>query len=74
MKISIEEKDETQKYRPAPIDQILQMVKVYKDRVVIYVPNLCGGESRITIFRSDYPNGNIENIARLRGKGNVPDK
>jgi hypothetical protein len=66
MKISIEEKDETQEYRPAPIEQILGMVKVSKDRVVIYVPNLCGGETRITIFKSEIPEGNKDNVMRLK--------
>ncbi len=66
MKISIEEKDETQSYRPAPIDQILQMVKAFKDRIEIYVPNICGGETRVTIYRSTCPNGNEENVKRLK--------
>ena len=66
LKVLIEEKDETQKYRIAPIEQILQMVKVHKDKVVIRVPNLCGGETRITIFNSSYPDGNKENIKRLK--------
>ena len=48
MKILIEEKDETQ--RP-PIDQLFDMVKLFDDKVVIYVPNMCGGETRITIFK-----------------------
>jgi hypothetical protein len=66
MKIAIEERDETQEYRPAPIEQILQMVKVYEDRTVIFVPNLCGGETRITIFNSTIPNGNEANIIRCK--------
>lgn len=51
MKILIEEKDESQEYRPVPIDSFIQMVKIEKDRVLIYVPNLCGGEIRITILK-----------------------
>lgn len=66
MKILIEEKDETQTYRPAPIDQLFDMVKLYKDKIVIYVPNMCGGETRITVFRSEIPNGNTDNIDRLK--------
>jgi len=66
MKILIEEKDETQTYRPAPIDQLFDMVKLFDDKVVIYVPNMCGGETRITIFRSEIPNGNTDNIDRLK--------
>lgn len=51
MKILIEEKDETQTYRVVPIDSILDGVKRFKDRIEIYVPNVCGGETRITIFK-----------------------
>lgn len=51
MKIQVEDKDGTQRYRPIPIEKFLQTVKVFKDRIEIYVPNLCGGESRITIFK-----------------------
>jgi hypothetical protein len=65
MKIAIEEKDESQTYRPAPIQQILEMTKVFPDRVVLYVPNLCGGETRITIYKSSIPDGNQENMTRL---------
>lgn len=66
MKIAIEEKDETQSYRPVPIDQFIEMIKCKKDRIIIYVPNLCGGETKITIFCSEYPDGNEENIRRLK--------
>ncbi len=66
MKLSIEEKDETQEYRPVPIQQLLEMVKLEKGKVIIYVPNLCGGETKITIFESEYPMGNTENLKRLR--------
>ncbi|MFA5307094.1 MAG: hypothetical protein WC365_06615 [Candidatus Babeliales bacterium] len=65
MKIAIEEKDESQTYRPAPIQQILEMTFVYPDRVVLFVPNLCGGETRITIYKSSNPDGNQENMMRL---------
>lgn len=66
MKILIEEKDETQTYRVVPIDQYLEMVKLYKDKIEIFVPNLCGGESRITVYRSETPNGNEENLKLLK--------
>lgn len=66
MKISIEEKDESNAYRPVPIDQFLEMCKTYKDKVEIYVPNLCGGETRITVYRSTCSNGNEENLERLK--------
>jgi hypothetical protein len=65
MKIAIEEKDESQTYRPAPIQQILEMTYVYPDRIVLFVPNLCGGETRITIYKSTVPDGNEKNMARL---------
>ena len=65
-RISINEKDESETYRPVPIDQFLEMCKTYKDRIEIYVPNLCGGETRITIYRSTCPNGNEENLERLK--------
>ena len=66
MKISIEEKDETQTYRPVSVDQFVGMVKCLNDRVEIYVPNLCGGETKITIFRSTCNEGNIDNLIRKR--------
>ena len=65
MKILIEEKDETQQYRPTPIQQVLQMVKCFDDKVVVYVPNLCGGQSKITIYYSENPKGNEENMEIL---------
>lgn len=65
MKISIEEKDESQTYRPVPVDQLFEMLRNKPDRIVIYVPNLCGGETRISIFKSSIPEGNPENLARL---------
>lgn len=68
MKISIFEKDESQKYRPVPVDQFKAMVKCRRDRVIIFVPNLCGGETKIVVFRSELPNGNEENIVRLRNR------
>ena len=66
MKILIEEKDETQGYRVVPVEQFKDMTRVELDRIVIFVPNLCGGETRITIFKSSCPDGNIENLVRLR--------
>lgn len=66
MKIAIDEKDESDTYRPVPIDQWTQMAKCYKDKIEIYVPNLCGGETRITIYRSTCPNGNEKNLERLK--------
>jgi len=71
MKIAIEERDETQQYRPVPLDQFQAMVKSHEDRICVYVPNLCGGETRITIFRSSCPNGNPENLERLK---DIPSK
>jgi hypothetical protein len=53
MKILIEEKDESQEYRPIPIEQFIEGTKIEKDRIIIYVPNVCGGETRITIYKSD---------------------
>jgi len=66
MKILIEEKDETQTYRIVPIDQLLEMVKLFNDRIEIFVPNLCGGETKLTVYRSTIPNGNTDNLERLR--------
>jgi hypothetical protein len=66
MKLKIEEKDETQKYRPVAVQQLLEMVKIIGDEVVIFVPNLCGGETKITIYESSIPLGNEENIKRLK--------
>jgi len=51
MKLLIEEKDETQTYRPIDIERQNKMLKDYPDRLEIYIPNLCGGETRITIFK-----------------------
>ena len=68
MKILIEEKDEIQEYRIVPIEQLLAMVKNKEDRYEIYVPNLCGGETRITIFKSSNPEGNTKNLDRLKDK------
>jgi len=51
MRFLIEEKDRTQEYKPIEIETLLEMVKNYKDRVCIYVPNACGGETKITIFK-----------------------
>ena len=64
MKLSIEEQDENG-YRPVPLEQFHQMIKMHSDKIVIYVPNLCGGETRITLFKSEVPEGNTENLARL---------
>lgn len=61
MKILIEEKDETQQYRPIPVGQFLSAVADLRDRVVIYLPNCCGGETRVSIFKTSIPEGNIEN-------------
>lgn len=68
MKILIEEKDETQDYRIVPIKQFIAMIKEKEDRYEIRVPNLCGGETRITIFKSTCPEGNVENIELLKNK------
>ena len=68
MKLIIEEKDESQQFRPIPVSQFLQSVKDHEDRVIIFVPNLCGGETRITIFKSEIPEGNPENVKRLNRK------
>jgi len=68
VKIAILEKDESQKYHPVPVDQFKQMVKCRRDRIIIYVPNLCGGETKIIIFRSEISNGNQENMTRLRNE------
>jgi len=54
MKILIEEKDETQQYRIVSLDQLLSMIKDREDRYEIYVPNLCGGETRITIYKEKH--------------------
>lgn len=54
-KLLVEEKDESQEYRPVPLRKFLRTVKNLDDRVVIFVPNMCGGETRITIFKDvDY--------------------
>lgn len=74
MKVLIEERDETQEYRVVSIDQWMEMVKVLDDRVLIYVPNLCGGETKITLFRSTCPDGNVENVERLRKEHQVDEK
>lgn len=50
MKLLIEEQDETQDYRPVPVEQFLAMVKVKHDRVEVRVPNL-HGMRRITFFK-----------------------
>ena len=49
-----------------PVAQFKDMTRVESDRIVIFVPNLCGGETRITVFKSSCPDGNIENLKRLR--------
>ena len=75
MKVLIEEKDETQEYRVTPLSQFKEMTKDYGDRVEIFVPNLCGGETRITIFKSSIPEGNIDNLVYFEEKkmsGNPP--
>jgi hypothetical protein len=66
MKILIEERDETQKYRIVPIQQLIEMVRVSKDKTVIRVPNCCGGETKITVFNSTIPDGNPDTIEALR--------
>ncbi len=66
MKLLIEEKDETQSYRPISAQQFLQSVKADNQKVVIRVPNMCGGETRITIYESAIPLGNEANLAALR--------
>lgn len=66
MKLLIEEKDESQTYRPVSVQQLLEMVKVNGDKVLIFVPNLCGGETRITVFESTNSLGNEDNFVRLR--------
>ena len=64
MKVSIEEKDEIG-YRPVPLEQLNEMIRMNSDKVVIFVPNLCGGMTRITLYKSEVPEGHIENLARL---------
>jgi len=51
MKVLIEEKDGSDTYRPIPLTTLLSSCKELKDRFEIYVPNACGGETRITIFK-----------------------
>lgn len=51
MKILIEEKDETMEYSTISPEQYKEAVKEMKDRYELYIPNACGGESRITIFK-----------------------
>ena len=65
MKILIEECNETQLLRVVPLQQFKDMTKEESDRVVIRAPNLCGGETRITIFKSETPEGNTDNLVRL---------
>ena len=50
-KIAVEEKDESQEYRPVPVERFLQCVKNFSDRVEVYVENVCGGETRVTIWK-----------------------
>ena len=50
-KLSIEDKDKTDEYRPVSLDKFFQMVEDQTDRVIVTVPNMCGGETRITIFK-----------------------
>jgi uncharacterized protein YnzC (UPF0291/DUF896 family) len=52
-KIAVEEKDESHKYRPVPLERFLQMIKAKADRIEIFVPNVCGGETRITIYKDN---------------------
>jgi hypothetical protein len=66
LKVLIEEKDETQDYRVVPLEQFKQATKEYPDRVVIFVPNLCGGETRITIFKTEIPDGHPDNVPLLK--------
>lgn len=66
MKLLIEEKDESGGYRVAPLEQMIGMVRMYEDRVVIFVPNGCGGETRLTFYKTEYPDGNIENLEYLK--------
>lgn len=66
MKLQIEEKDESQTYRPVSVQQLLEMVRVDGDKILIFVPNLCGGETRITVFESTIPLGNQDNFVRLK--------
>ena len=54
-KIAVEEKDDLQEYRPVPLERLLQMIKAKADRVEIFVPNACGGETRITIYKDKDP-------------------
>ncbi|MDT8782729.1 MAG: hypothetical protein IAX22_08835 [Candidatus Bathyarchaeota archaeon] len=69
MKLQIEEKDESQTYRPVSVQQFLEMVRIDGDKVLIFVPNLCGGETRITVFESAIPLGNQNNFVRLKKRG-----
>lgn len=66
MKIMVEERDETQRYRPAPIEQLFEMIKIFDDRIIVYVPNMCGGETKVTIFKSSIPDGNTDNLTKLK--------
>ena len=52
MKLKIEEKDETMSYRPIDIERQSQMLKDYYDRLEILVPNQCGGETKITVYKN----------------------
>ena len=60
MKILIEEKDETQTFRIVPVDHLLNCMKDYPDRVEVFTSNECGGETRVTVFKSTIPDGNPE--------------
>jgi len=66
MKVLIEEKDETQGYRVIPLEQFKEATYVFPDRIEIYIPNLCGGETRITIFKSEIPEGHPHNVPLLK--------
>lgn len=51
-RIKIEEKtDEHGEYKPYHFSDIINMIKETPDRLTIIVPNACGGETRVTIFK-----------------------
>ena len=49
LNVQVFEKDGSQKYRRHPEEA--QMIKFFVDRIEVYVPNLCGGETKIVIRR-----------------------
>ena len=66
MKILIEEKDETQTYRIVPVEHLLSCMKVYPDRIEIFISNECAGETRITVYKTTIPDGNPECVRKAK--------